>query len=82
MLKLREFNCIFCGTISVDRSHTKTKKFCSPECAKAYQRAKKGIGNDNWVRCRFNEGVECSKHKCGECGWNPAVAKKRMEAKV
>lgn len=31
-------------------------------------------------RCDYQEFVECEKKKCSECGWNPEVAKARLEA--
>ena len=76
---MREFTCIVCGATGIDRSHTQNKQFCCKTCADAYWRVNHGIGNDNWERCQFNEGVVCSNHKCSKCGWNPEVAKKRME---
>lgn len=36
------------------------------------------------THCKFNDGVLCSEHyaeKCARCGWNPEVAKKRIESK-
>ena len=29
--------------------------------------------------CCFNEGVDCGKHKCDNCGWNPDVYAVRIE---
>lgn len=29
--------------------------------------------------CRFNEGCHCDIPTCGCCGWNPEVAKRRLE---
>lgn len=31
-------------------------------------------------KCDFNDYVECERKKCSECGWNPEVAQKRLEA--
>lgn len=31
-------------------------------------------------KCDFQEFVECERKKCSECGWNPEVAKARLEA--
>ena len=28
----------------------------------------------------FNEGVNCEKQECSNCGWNPDVAQRRKEA--
>lgn len=29
--------------------------------------------------CCFNTGVECNKHECGLCGWNPVVSERRIK---
>ena len=31
-------------------------------------------------QCDYQEFVECERKKCSECGWNPEVAKARLEA--
>jgi hypothetical protein len=31
-------------------------------------------------KCDFNDYVECERKKCTECGWNPEVAKARLDA--
>lgn len=32
------------------------------------------------VVCRYNDGVECrEKDRCDRCGWNPVVARDRLE---
>ena len=32
------------------------------------------------VNCEHNQGLNfCHDRHCGTCGWNPAVAKKRLE---
>ena len=28
--------------------------------------------------CQFNDGCHCDLPTCGCCGWNPAVARRRM----
>ena len=35
---------------------------------------------DNAPACQHNVGVDCSlqQKRCDTCGWNPAVAKKRL----
>lgn len=36
------------------------------------------------MHCKFNDGVHCEEQysaKCARCGWNPEVAKKRIESK-
>lgn len=29
--------------------------------------------------CCFNRMVDCAKHECCNCGWNPEVARERIE---
>lgn len=31
-------------------------------------------------QCNYQEFVECEKKKCATCGWNPEVAKARLES--
>ena len=35
--------------------------------------------NDGSYDCRFNEGCHCYDLNCSCCGWNPIVAKARLE---
>lgn len=77
---MRVFNCIVCGEEAIDKSRTQTKKFCCESCAQAYFRKTHGAAEDTRQRCMYNDGVVCLIPKCKTCGWNPAVAKKRMEA--
>lgn len=36
------------------------------------------IDEDGKFVCRFNNGCHCDLPTCGCCGWNPAVARRRM----
>lgn len=29
--------------------------------------------------CIYNKEVNCDKHKCDNCGWNPTVAEERLK---
>ena len=77
---MREFTCIVCGTKAIDRSHGQTRVFCSIECKNYHWRKTHAQRTVEYEQCIYNEGVECSRHKCRNCGWNPDVTKKRMEA--
>lgn len=77
---MREFTCVECGTKGIDRSHAQNKRFCSKECCDSYWNKRRNGGYKGYQACKYNEGVSCIEHKCGSCGWNPAVAKKRSEA--
>ena len=80
-MEYREFNCLYCGAKVIDRSRTKTKKFCDPNCQQAYYRMKRGMGTNLMSPpCIHNISVRCFEHKCSKCGWNPKVEQKRKEA--
>lgn len=34
---------------------------------------------DDGYPCLFNDGCQCKERDCGHCGWNPVVAKARLE---
>ena len=81
-MKYREFTCLNCGAKGIDMSRTKTKMFCSDNCTQRYYyKRKRGKLNDiAIIPCIYNTEVRCNVHKCGICGWNPKVEKKRKEA--
>ena len=81
-MEYREITCICCGAKAIDMSKTKTKKYCSEQCAWKQYRRNHGVGVKPVITpsCIYNEEVECKNHKCGSCGWNPKVEKKRKEA--
>lgn len=80
-MEYREFTCLYCGAKGIDRSRTKTRKYCDTNCQQAYLRIKNGVGvNTVTASCTHNRNVLCDVHKCGKCGWNPKVEKKRKEA--
>ena len=76
----REMNCVYCGAKIIDRSTNHTRKFCSEYCAQAYYRRNHGVGVQvKTPSCTHNKEIRCFEHKCGSCGWNPKVEKKRKE---
>lgn len=80
-MEYREFTCLYCGEKGIDMSRGKNKKFCDENCQQAYYRKQKGMGaNIIAPPCMHNISVRCFEHKCGTCGWNPKVEKKRKEA--
>lgn len=81
---MRIYQCANCGTEGIDNSLRQNRKFCCTTCADTYYRRQKGVGipKDNRQLCQFNDGVECYKKQCRNCGWNPAVARKRLEAVI
>ena len=32
--------------------------------------------------CPYNREVDCARHRCDRCGWNPEVAKERLETYI
>lgn len=81
---MRYFRCTNCGKYSEDKSDNRSQRFCCKECSDAYWRRKRGVGlaKEDRKLCKHNEGVECYDYKCRNCGWNPKVARKRLEAIV
>ena len=69
---MREFTCIVCGTKGIDRTANGNKLYCSQRC---YEKHRSSL----LAPCKFNDGVNCERQKCGNCGWNPDVAKRRKE---
>ena len=75
---MKEVACPICGTKFIKTRSD--KKCCSRKCSCAYN---KKFRKENPVKietgCQHNEALVCTMKKCGVCGWNPAVAKRRME---
>lgn len=76
---MREFTCIVCGKKAIDKSAKKCAKFCGEKCRNRYRYMAKKEDIRNPSPCQYNEGVFCTKQKCGSCGRNPAVEKRRKE---
>ena len=80
-MEVRETICVFCGAKIIDRSTNHTRKFCSEHCAQADHRRRHGVGVKTFSdSCNHNIHIQCEERKCGNCGWNPAVEKRRKEA--
>ena len=79
MRKKRPYTCVNCG-IGFE-SVIKDAQFCGHHCANQYKMTK---GNEERKKyqyifqCPHNEAVTCDRHNCGNCGWNPVVAQRRM----
>ena len=82
-MKYREFSCIVCGTKAIDRSPAQRRIYCSDQCAHMRFRRSHGVGVMlKTPSCIHNKEIQCDVHKCGSCGWNPKVEKRRKEALV
>lgn len=77
---MREYTCVVCGAKGIDESYAHNRKYCSRRCRDIYHTNERTKISEN--PCLHNENIMCNHHKCGSCGWNPAVAKKRLEAFV
>lgn len=78
---MRKFTCLNCGAKGIDNSKSGNRKFCDPNCTQAYYRRQHGVGVEiKTPPCTYNKEIRCNEHKCGSCGWNPKVEKKRKEA--
>lgn len=79
---MKEFTCIVCGEKGIDRSGCGNRKFCSKECKNLYWGRMRNGGYKGFQSCKYNDGVSCISYKCKNCGWNPDVMQKRLEALV
>lgn len=75
---MREFNCVVCGKLAIDKGSSVEAKYCSDECRNK-GRYLRSIKPRVVVVCKYNEGVDCLNEKCDKCGWNPEVEKRRKE---
>ena len=75
-----EYVCEVCGKVRHVRCRKDIGRFCSQAChGKSRANKKKGPRYQGGV-CVFQpEAVMCEERNCGNCGWNPAVAKARLE---
>ena len=78
---MRVFTCVVCGKLAVSMQNGgKGQKYCSKACKAAGHRALNGGGGRIGLSCRYNEYVACDLPSCENCGWNPAVEKRRKES--
>lgn len=81
-------NCEYCGQPTNGQKY----RYCSRSCsARARNNVKPvEVNTDlNWketvgglYRCQYNMNVRCRDRDCANCGWNPEVAKARLQAVV
>ena len=81
----REFSCFLCGKKGIDRTCRQNRMFCSANCRNKYY-YRMNTSKDIMLykkkknSCVHNDEVHCVEHNCDKCGWNPAVAQKRLES--
>lgn len=77
-----EFNCAYCGTLKrVYRPHD-ASTFCSKSCAAKWRFEQKYRAEKVQAvfECVYQpESIMCDRKICSRCGWNPEVAKARLE---
>lgn len=86
-----EYTCAECGKVVQVRYKSLTQKFCSRYCSlKHHNKTRSGTfwndykePADNTIptgECIFQpESIECYRRNCINCGWNPVVAKARLD---
>ena len=83
-----EYTCEVCGKVKYAKCRRDAGRFCSKRCygygimTGLVQKgnARKPSSESTADTCKFNPvGVICDTKNCKECGWNPAVAKRRLE---
>lgn len=78
-----EYTCAYCGKVVQVRWPSQAQKFCSKSCSASYGNGLRGVSpkNNYTGDCIFQpESVECHRMNCIDCGWNPDVAKERLNA--
>lgn len=78
-----EYTCPECGVTKQVRYAWEVRTYCSKKCrGKALARKYEQEREANAVsECVFQpETIMCSKRECDRCGWNPEVAKARLDA--
>jgi hypothetical protein len=77
-----EYTCPVCGVTKSVRYEWEVRTYCSRSCAQKANEAKKRAVREICIdgECVFQpESIMCYKRNCTNCGWNPVVAKARLE---
>ena len=78
-----EYTCPVCGKVTQVRKEWQVRTHCSIACAaKAREEKMREIrANSLEGECVFQpESILCGERNCEDCGWNPVVARARLEA--
>ena len=77
-----EFKCAYCGKVKRVLRSCDVGRFCSKSCAAKWGNVQR-YGAEKiheTFECVFQpESIMCDRQICSRCGWNPAVAKARLE---
>lgn len=79
--------CAECGKVVKVEYRCRVQKFCSKSCSAKHGNRMRGRNAEtvstNVITagdCVFQpESIECFKRNCNKCGWNPVVAKARLD---
>lgn len=88
-----EFTCAVCGVTKRVHNKFEVRTFCSRSCAATAREMTKMEKCQNEIElevkprtdcledeCVFQpESITCTHRNCSNCGWNPSVAKARLE---
>lgn len=77
-----EYTCAYCGKVTQVERRNGLQIYCSKSCAaKARNERRVKIDRPTNGECIYQpESINCDRRKCSTCGWNPDVAKARLEA--
>lgn len=77
-----EYTCPVCGKLTqVSRSY-QVRTYCSRACSAKAREAERSDISSEFLNgeCIFQpESIDCFKRECSKCGWNPEVAKARLD---
>lgn len=78
---MTERKCARCGA-PLPPDAPDSRIYCGKACKRAANSGRRPNASQRFEACLFNAAVECAEkgEHCARCGWNPAVAKKRLEA--
>lgn len=90
-----EYTCEYCGKVNKVEKKWQIGRFCNKSCACSYGNkiragieVKRPVGTPAEIPAEFLQrgecvfhpvAIECYKRDCINCGWNPVVAKARLE---
>lgn len=81
------FTCPICGVTKSVTRRADVRIYCGKSCASTAREMAKHIERDEEQRTGHREGeciyqpesIICFERECDKCGWNPTVAKERLE---
>ena len=75
-----EYTCEYCGKVVEVERKRQVQRFCNKSCAASYGNKLRVGNNPVPGECIYQpETIICDKRICSKCGWNPEVAKARLD---